>query len=358
MATLRDVAELAGVSAMTVSNVINGREGKVSAATIARVRSAVAQVGYVPNASARSLASCSSRILSLVYGAAPGRPALNSPYESQFVGVCEERARDAGLALMLCGATRVDETIAQLRSWNVAGAVVMATTGAAPRDLVDQLDLPMVFVDAYGDVGEVSYVNVDDVGGARTAGEHIARAGHQDVAFVGPSTARRGVVRARLEGLRQGLAAHDVHLGRHNVFVAEVDFEDGRAVAHRLAQRRPGVTAVFASGDLLALGVVAGMRECGLDVPRDVSVVGFDGLEMSSYTVPSLTTVRQSVHDKAAAAVDHLVALTTTGETARCEMTLPVTWVPGGTLAQAPAGTPTATVGATFAPGRQGTGKE
>ena len=73
MATLRDVARLAGVSAMTVSNVINGREGRVSAATVEKVRAAVEEIGYVPNASARSLASCSSRIIALVYGAVPGR---------------------------------------------------------------------------------------------------------------------------------------------------------------------------------------------------------------------------------------------------------------------------------------------
>ena len=96
MATLRDVARLAGVSAMTVSNVINGREGRVSAATVEKVRAAVEEIGYVPNASARSLASCSSRIIALVYGAVPGRAALDSPYESLFVysdrrASCRER---------------------------------------------------------------------------------------------------------------------------------------------------------------------------------------------------------------------------------------------------------------------------
>ncbi|WP_250707988.1 LacI family DNA-binding transcriptional regulator, partial [Actinomyces sp. 217892] len=333
MATLRDVARLAGVSAMTVSNVINGREGKVSAATIARVRAAVEEVGYVPNASARSLASSSSRIIALVYGAVPGRAALDSPYESLFVGACEERARDGGFALMLCGATRVTDTIAQLRSWNVSAAVVMATTATTPRDFASRIAAPTVFVDAYEDLDEVSYVDIDDAGGARLAGEKIAAAGHRHVAFVGPSTARPGVVRARLDGLRRGLAEHGVALRRRDIFLAEVDFEQGRTLAHRLVQGRREVTAVFASGDLLALGIVAGLRQCGRDVPGDVSVVGFDGLDMSTYTVPPLTTVRQSVRDKATTAVDYLIEAIGEDEPAPRGTVLPVTWVPGATLA-------------------------
>lgn len=341
MATLRDVARLAGVSAMTVSNVINGREGKVSAATIERVRAAVAELGYVPNASARSLASCSSRIIALVYGAAPGRAALDSPYESLFVGACEERARDGGFALMLCGATRVTETVAQLCSWNVSGAVVMATTAATPRDFARRVAAPAVFVDAYEDLDKVSYVNIDDAGGARVVGEEMAAAGHRHVAFAGPSTARPGVVRARLNGLRQGLAEHGVSLGRHDVFLAEVDFEQGRALAHRLAEGHREITAVFASGDLLALGIVAGLRQCGLDVPRDVSVVGFDGLDISTYTIPPLTTVRQSVRDKATTAVDYLIEAIGEDQPAPRGTVLPVTWVPGATLGVPPAPTTT-----------------
>ncbi|WP_167202789.1 LacI family DNA-binding transcriptional regulator [Actinomyces respiraculi] len=336
MATLQDVARLAGVSAMTVSNVINGRAGKVSAATTARVMAAVEEVGYVPNASARSLASSASRIIALVYGAAPGRAALGSPYESLFVGACEERARDGGFALMLCGATRVTETIDQLRSWNVAGAVVMATTITTPRDFANRVTAPTVFVDAYEDLDDISYVNIDDVGGARLVGEKIAALGHRHVAFVGPSTVGSGVVRARLDGLRQGLAEYGVSLERRDVFLAEVDFEQGRAFAHRLAQGRSEITAVFASGDFLALGIVAGLRQCGLNVPGDVSVVGFDGLDISTYTDPPLTTVRQSVRDKATTAVDYLIEAIGGDEPILRGTVLPVTWAPGATLAGPP----------------------
>lgn len=93
MVTARDVAQRAGVSAMTVSNVINGRDGKVSEATVARVRAAIEELGYIPNAQARSLAGAESRVLALVYQAVPQRAALAAPYESLFVGACEKAAR-------------------------------------------------------------------------------------------------------------------------------------------------------------------------------------------------------------------------------------------------------------------------
>ena len=253
------------------------------------------------------------------------------------MGACEERARGAGFALMLCGATRVAETVSQLRSWNVSGAVVMATTAMAPRDFARRVAAPSVFVDAYEDLGEVSHVNIDDVGGARIAGEKLAAAGHRNIAFAGPSTARPGVVRARLDGLRRGLAEHGATLERRNVFLAEVDFGQGQALAHRLAEGRREITAVFASGDILALGIVAGLRQCGLDVPGDVSVVGFDGLEMSAFAVPRLTTVRQSVRDKATTAVDYLVGAIAADEPAPRGTILPVTWIPGETLGAPPA---------------------
>ncbi|MDO4901342.1 LacI family DNA-binding transcriptional regulator [Actinomyces sp.] len=335
MTTLKDVAARAGVSAMTVSNVINGRAGKVSAPTVARVQEAIAALGYVPSAAARSLAGSSSRILALVYEAVPGRPALETPYESMFVGVCEQAARAEGYALMLCGASKAEDTVTQLRSWNVAGAIVMATTRMAPGEFLERSGIPAVFIDAYRETEEVSYVNVDDAGGARMAGEGLGRAGHRRVAFVGPTVDIPGVVRERLRGLREGLATHDGGVERRDVLLAEVSFEEGIAAAARLAERKPAVTAVFASGDVLALGIVMGLRRAEVRVPDDVSVVGFDGLDLARYVDPPLTTVRQPIRDKASTAVSFLMEELRDGDGAPRQVVLPVAWQAGRTLGSA-----------------------
>ena len=315
---------------MTVSNVINGRRDKVSAETLESVRRAVEQAGYVPNASARSLASSSSRIIALVYGAEPGCNALHTPYESLFVGACEEAARDAGFALMLCGATDVDETVSQLRSWKVAGAVVMATTAARPADLAARVDAPCVFVDAYEDLDVVSYVDIDDEGGARMVAREVTAAGHRRAVFVGPPTTSP-LVAARLEGFRAGLAQAGAALTEDDVLCAKVRFDEGRRAARRLVESRSPATVVFASGNLLALGVVAGLRDAGVEVPGDVSVVGFDGLDISTYTLPPLTTVGQPVTEKAHTAVRYVVEGIGADDGPRGTI-LSVTWVAGGTL--------------------------
>lgn len=338
--TVRDVAQRAGVSAMTVSNVINGRDGKVSEATVARVRAAIEDLGYVPNAQARSLAGAASRVLALVYQAVPQRAALASPYESLFVGACEKAARAEGYVLMLCGTSDAQEMVSQLRAWRVDGAIVMATTRVRPVDFMERAGVPSVFIDVYGDGLAGSSVNIDDRQGARLAGERMARAGHRRVLFVGPSPSGSAVVRERLEGLQAGFGQGGGTAGAVRFGVADVTFEDGVAVGVSLANqlREPGErwvpTAVFASGDILAIGVVTGLRRGGVRVPQEMSVVGFDGIEAATYLDPPLTTIAQPVEEKARRAVAQLVSQLR-GEGGAEDIVLPVSWREGGTLGPA-----------------------
>lgn len=337
MATLRDVADLAGVSAMTVSNVVNGREGKVSAATVERVRQAITALGYVPNAQARALAGASSRIVALVYGVGEDRAPLAVSHESVFVGACEEACRERGLALMLCaaGPEPAAEVVRRLRSWNVEGVVAVGTVPVAVYQALAGLEVPVVAIDSRSlrqagpDLATLT-VGIDDVAGGRLAGEHLARLGHRDIVFAAPYPATPGVDRDRLEGLREGLG----EAGRVRVVEAKVDFDAGVELGLVLASADGGdATAVFASGDVLAMGLVAGLRRAGRQVPEQVSVVGFDGFAVSTYCDPVLTTVVQPVHAKAAEAV-RLVAEGAQGG-AGGDVVLPVSWREGGTLAPA-----------------------
>lgn len=340
MVTARDVAQRAGVSAMTVSNVINGRDGKVSEATVARVRAAIEELGYIPNAQARSLAGAESRVLALVYQAVPQRAALAAPYESLFVGACEKAARAGGYVLMLCGTSDVQEMVSQLRAWRVDGAIVMATTRIRPVDFMERAGIPSVFIDVYGDGLAGSSVNIDDRQGARLAGEQMARAGHRCALFVGPSPSGSAVVRERLEGFRAGFGQGDGAVGMVRFGMADVTFEDGVAVGVRLANQlresggRQVPTAVFASGDILAIGVIAGLRKGGVRVPQEMSVVGFDGIEAATYLDPPLTTIAQPVEEKARRAVAQLVSQLR-GEGGVEDIVLPVSWREGGTLGPA-----------------------
>lgn len=406
MTTLRDVAALAGVSAMTVSNVVNGREDKVSEPTAERVRAAIDELGYVPNAQARALAGASSRLIALVYPVPGDGPALGGGHASVFVGACERACQEVDHTLMLCstrgadGPVRPEELRDRLRAWNVAGVIVLGGVPSSLRPRLAELEVPLVLIDDYGgettddaegtdgadgadepsrgrapgpdhgaEGAELSAdlraedggglrVNIDDLGGGRQAGERIAGLGHRAVAVVGPLGVGSPVVAARLRGLREAMGAVARPAGRGpgapGGLIELIDVPDGfeegvragqelgdRAVAARAAGSDPGheapVTAVFATSDVLALGVVAGLRRAGLEVPREVSVVGFDGFEVSTYCDPPLTTVCQPIGDKAARAVGLLVDQGA-GRSAR--VVLPVSWREGGTLAPAPQPSP------------------
>ncbi|MGK2348426.1 LacI family DNA-binding transcriptional regulator [Actinomyces sp. W5033] len=370
MTTLRDVAERAGVSAMTVSNVVNGRTGKVSAATLARVRTVIDELGYVPNAQARALAGSSSRLVALVYGAVlAGRPPLSMSHESLFVGACEQACQDRGLALMLCAAADGEEPAealaARLRGWSVDGVICLGTLPDASRRRLATLGLAVVEVDhaAAAERPGALVVGIDDVGGGRQAGQRLREAGHRRVIMVGPDPAVGPIDADRLAGLCQGLGARVEGQGGDGAggdavvehIVSGQAYDDGLAVGGGLAARLAEgerATAVFASGDVLAMGVVAGLRRHGVDVPGQVSVVGMDGFEVSLYCEPPLSTVRQPVERKAAEAVRLLVAALERDGCASREggvqnegktpsqpaqvVTLPVDWREGGTLAVAP----------------------
>ncbi|WP_172119653.1 LacI family DNA-binding transcriptional regulator [Actinomyces faecalis] len=371
MTTLRDVAQRAGVSAMTVSNVVNGRSGKVSQATIERVEAAIRELGYVPNAQARTLAGASSRIIALVYGVSPERAPLSAPHESLFVGACEQACHEAGLAVMLCACVDedADALLQRLRGWNVAGAIVMGTTPTDARARLSELGVPVVAIDSRsaevaelvqrqggeaarrlgagsagsglpegGDQAQAAHgwaslasgfftVGIDDAGGGALAGRHLCEAGHARVVFVAPYPRLSRIDIDRLAGLREGLGAR----GQVRVVEAAVDYSAAVEVGARLARsmKDAGESAVFASADLLAIGIVAGLRRSGVRVPDDVSVVGFDGFEISTYSDPVLTAVVQPIADKAGEAV-RLIQ----GAPER-EIVLPVSWREGGTLGPA-----------------------
>lgn len=335
MVTVRDVARQAGVSAMTVSNVINGRQGRVSAATVERVRAVIEELGYVPNEQARSLAGASSRILAVVSQTAPGRSSLSSPYDALFVGACEREARSRGYVVMLCGGSDAAELKARLRGWRVDGAVVMATTTIRPSEFLEEAGVPCVFLDNYDVDFGGSSVNIADHEGARLAGMHLRELGHTSALVIGPERERSAVMRERYAGFCEGFA------GEVSFLATDVSFDAGAEAGTRLAQALfslsaqtslPTVTAVFAAADILAIGLIHALKEAGVSVPGSVSVVGFDGIEAGGYLDPVLTTVEQPVDDKAVRAVEELLQQLAGSQVSQ-KVTLPVHLRVGGSCA-------------------------
>ena len=246
MPTLQDVAREAGVSKMTVSNVLNGRRDRVSPTTIARVMEVVGRLGYVPNATARSLSARRSNIVALVF---PGRGGpdygnvvpLTNPHDSLFLSEVESQVTQAGLYLMVHSVNSVESTANSLRSWNVDGAIFLGTRADEVAALHAAYEAPMVFIDNHGTSPRLSTVGIEDRRGGHLAGRRLVEAGHRRIGFVGPRFDEPGVVRERHAGFVQALTDAGLSLLPEHVVRCDAGFDAAVAATQRVlaAPRRP-----------------------------------------------------------------------------------------------------------------------
>jgi len=306
MVTIADIARVCGVSKMTVSNVLNGHDDRVSAKTKAKVLSAADDLNYQPSAAARSLSVARSEIISLVYyAAAEGDLGLSNPHDAMLLGEIERHISAAGKHLMIHAATDATDTARRLRSWNVDGAVFLGVLADEVEQLRLHQDIPMVFIDAHGEA-EISTVGLDDEQGGYEATRHLLAAGHRAIAFVGPGATSAGVINARHSGFARALAEAGVADEGTRV-LANLTFAGAEHAAAELLSPPGRFTAAVVTADILAVGLIKAFARRGISVPADFSLVGFDDLPIAEMMIPSLTTVRQDIAEKARVAVELLM---------------------------------------------------
>jgi LacI family transcriptional regulator len=295
-ATLADVAARAGVSTATVSRVLNGNY-PVSALTKERVHRALGELDYVVNGPARALAAATSEVIGVIVND------VSDPFFSIQASGTQWEAASADLLAVICNTagSPSDELkyISMLLRQRVRGMVLMGGSREEPEHqqaiakLIGQAvsagtQVVMCGRPAPPDVN-VPCVAFDNEGGARTLTRHVLSMGHKRIAYVaGPSG--NSTTTARLAGHRQALAEQDIS----GSVVLHGDFSrsSGFDAALELLRTSPDVTAIVAGNDLMALGVIAALRQRGVRVPDDVSVAGFDDLPAALDVVPALTTVR------------------------------------------------------------------
>lgn len=300
---MSDVARLAGVSAQTVSRVVNG-SASVTPEIRARVELAIRQMNYRRNPAARALATSRSMNIGVVsFGLAHYGPSV------ALAGVADA-ARRAGYATSLVSLADVDratmrEALDHLEGDSVDGVVILAPIDAALTAIEGaEPGAPYVVFHPGGEVAPHRVVT-DEVTGARLATEHLISLGHETVHHVSGPPGWLGTT-ARLRGWGAALASH----GRvaHPPVLGDWTTESGYAAGRVLAED-PRVTAVFAGNDQMALGVIKALVDDGRRVPEDVSVVGFDGLPESPYFLPGLSTVRFDFGEVGERAVTHILGL-------------------------------------------------
>ncbi|MEV1177360.1 LacI family DNA-binding transcriptional regulator [Nonomuraea sp. NPDC049784] len=282
-----DVAVLAGVSAMTVSRVLNAPD-RVRAETRARVLAAVRELDYRPNQAARQLVTGRSGVLGVV----SIDTTLYGPASTLYC--IEQAARNAGFNVSIASLPSLnrrsmEEGVERLRAQAVDGVIIVAPHESAADGLRHlPPEMPVVAVDAGDDI-PVPVAKVDQRTGAVRATRHLLSLGHRTVWHVaGPADWLDA--NGRIEGWRDVLESADRPVPE--VLRGDWSSRSGYRLGLQLAQDTE-VTAVFVANDQMALGVLRALREAGRRVPEDVSVVGFDDIPESAYYWPPLTTVRQ-----------------------------------------------------------------
>ncbi|WP_353809002.1 LacI family DNA-binding transcriptional regulator [Agromyces sp. SYSU T00194] len=304
--TLHDVARLAGVSIKTVSNVINGYP-HVRPATRDRVEQAIAELGYRPNLSARSLRSGRTGAIALAV------PDLRLAYFAELADSVITAAEQAGFVTLVeqtGGDRRRELDLLRSPRRGMTDGLIFSALGMGPADAAElAVPYPLVLLGERILDGPTDHVTMRNVEAARAGTEYLIRSGRRRIAVLGGDTDEGyGSSGLRLRGYREALEAHGIaHDPR--LLVAETLWRraDGAAGMRELLARGVGFDAVFGLNDTLALGAVRALQEAGLRVPGDVSVLGFDDLDEAAYSLPSLSSVDPGREWIARTAVELLV---------------------------------------------------
>jgi DNA-binding LacI/PurR family transcriptional regulator len=294
--TLKDVGDHVGVSAKTVSNVINGT-GWVREDLKARVREAVIELGYHPNSAARQLRSGRSGMIALAV------PDLSQPYFAELASAVVAAAQERSITVLINqtnGLPDAERRISGGVGLPAMDGVILSPLALTAADLSDRLDsTPIVLLGEHIGESPFPHVTVDNAAAAQAATELLIASGRRRIAAVGAQpTGPNETSELRLSGYRAALRAAGLPEDDRLVRTV-VDFRraEGAAAIQGLLADGVEFDAVFAFNDLLALGAMHVLTEAGLRVPQDVAVVGFDDIEEGRYSTPPLTTVAP---DKAA----------------------------------------------------------
>ena len=319
MASIRDVAALAGVSPATVSRVMNGT-ANVDPDKKERVLRAIEQTGFVPNEVARTLFRKSAKTIGLIV------PSIRNPYFTELAAHVDAMATANGFRPFLCNTGYDPEkekaAVQMLVSMN-ADAIIIASCSEQVREMINNCPIPVVALDAmlYGaDVEACVYC--DYYWGGRMAAEHLLDCGCKNIVCIkGPQY--RYSARARYQGYR------DVCLERgipERTVECDYDFNRGMAMTEELLERYPDVDGIIACNDIVAISTYKVLHRRNISVPEQIQLIGFDDISFSTLLSPELTTVSQPIQEMAEKAVELIVNNELTGMTGG-KFVFPVTLV-------------------------------
>jgi LacI family transcriptional regulator len=304
MASLKDVAKLAGVSVSTVSRVFN-HSLPVDGKTQRRVEEAIAKLNYKPNLLAKGLRSRSGLLIGLVV------PEIVHHTFASFIQYIEESAFARGYNLVIGNHKNnpdIEESfIDDLTRRHIDGIIFSRVSDESRvTRLLKKTGTPVVVIDRALEQEEVASVVLDNVRAGTLVGDHLGQLGHRKIACItGPLVI--SLCRERLAGLNASLEQYNARVEADWIFEGDFKFESGYEGGKQLFTKHPDLTAVWAQNDLMAVGVLKYLLEAGVSVPKDVSLVGMDDISLARMITPTLTTVAQPFAEICEKAVELLI---------------------------------------------------
>lgn len=300
--TIKDIAKICGVGVSTVSRAINDHPD-INPGTKEKILSTIQEYGYVPNDSARNLKRVDAKAIAvLVKGIA-------NPFFTSMIEVIEQECKKKHYAMELshveADENEVDVALKVVKEKRLRGIIFLGGLFSHSEEKLKKLTVPFVFSTA-GSIPEniskkaYSSIGVDDRRESARMVDYLIRSGHTRIAILVAEALDESVGRLRLEGYYDALRAHGIEVNPNLVCqtkegLSHFSMENGYLTTKRLLERGEKFTALYAVADSLAIGAMRALYEAGLRVPQDISLAGFDGINMAHYTVPSLTTMRQPV---------------------------------------------------------------
>lgn len=295
--SIYDIAKYLNVSPATVSYVINGKK-KVSEETQKKVFAAIEELGYVPDHNARTLSTGKSHLIGLFLPLDDASIAfLQNPFYVEFIGGLEQGIANYDYDIVI----GYKKNQNNFKDWAISrgldGIVMLGTYPKNVYEDIKKLNIPVVLTDVYEEYAEEFHnIRIDDEKGMYLSTKHLIENGHTNIGFVGARSYSL-VDKTRYKGYIKALKENNIEVDENNVFECFATFDDGYNIADKILANK-NITGVVCSADIIAIAIVKRFKELGKEIPKDLSIVGFDDIQDAKYIFPGVTTIRQDIGKK------------------------------------------------------------
>ena len=309
---IRDIARLAGVGVSTVSRVINDHPD-VKDETREKILKIIRESNYIPNNSARILKKNNTKNIGvLVKG-------VFNPFFAEMINIIGNRINEAGYTMILqqndyATEDDVDNLIAFVKEKRLQGIICLGGNFLNINDESFQfLDIPVVLTSvntlSKESKSKFSSIGIDNVLAAKASIQYLIDKGHRNIGILLGEKNDVGISGLRLEGYKKALEENNIPYSEENVFIGDYDYSGAYRVTKEIINNRKDITAIFSISDIMAVGAAKSVIDQGLKVGEDISIMGFDGMDISKYYNPGITTVKQPKKNMANNSIDLLLAL-------------------------------------------------